>query len=201
MQYASSVLEEAALDDDFDPISVALRIARAIEACEGAYLVAPRNADGISVVLDLPIGRVRRFLGELGHEFEVGSEKVVRDALLLGRSRRVLFVPTALEVDLFPIGRSEFDEVEFARRRRVAVRSGSATLCVKSAEDCVLRRLTEFLGQGMVSDLEWREVVEAVCHAGQALDFDHLERWAKRLGVAEMLEQARCESAATHLAR
>jgi hypothetical protein len=184
-----------------DPVGVALRVARAVEACQGAYLVEGLGPEeSIVIVLDLPLGGVQRFVSELGPAFEVGSEKQLRDALLAGHDRRILFVPTALDVDLLAVGRAEFDAVEFARRRRVTVRPGGETLVVKSAEDGLLRTLLEFSNQGLVSERDWREVVGLLGAGAASLDFGHLVSWAARLGVAEMLDQARSESAATHVA-
>jgi hypothetical protein len=187
--------------NDCDAIGVALRVARAVEACEGAYLVDSLEDRCAAFVLNLPIGAVKRFAARLGRDFEVGAEKALRDALLLGHPRRILFVPSALEIELVALGRSEFDDVEFARRRRVKVRTSGATLVVKSAEDGLLRKLLEFSGQGLVSQHDWQDVVGLLAAGAAALDFAHLEHWAARLGVAEMLEQARSESATIHLAR
>jgi hypothetical protein len=198
-------------DEDLDRIGVALRVAEAIELCHGAYFIAEtrndsarteaNDANGIGFVLDLPIGRVSKFVSQLGREFEVGSEKLLRNALLLSQTRRILFVPTALEVDLYAIGRSPYEEAEFSRRRRVPARASGETLFVRSAEDSVLRQLLKFVDQGLVSEREWRDIVQVLCIRGASLDFQYLEQWALTLGVKEMLQQAQCEGAATHTAR
>ena len=191
---------------DFDAIDVCLRVASAVEACAGAYMVDAHftrhreleATESLALVLNLPIGRVPAFVDELGPKFEVGSSKLLRDALLLGESRRVLFVPTALDVVLFPVGRSAYDEIEFARRQRVSIRPSGETLVVRSEEDSVLRELLGFFDQGLVAERDWHDMIE---HLGASMDYAYLEYWANELGVAEMLEQARTESAAAHVRR
>jgi hypothetical protein len=191
---------------DFDAIDVCARVASAVEACNGAYMAGAHftrhrelgATDSLAIVLDLPIGRVRDFVENLGQKFEVGSSRLLRDALLLGESRRVLFVPTALDVELFPVGRSEYDEIEFARRQRVSIRPSGETLVVRSEEDTVLRELLRFFDQSLVAEGDWHDLIELL---GASTDYDYLEYWAKRLGVAAMLEHARTESSATDVRR
>src|SRR5260221_11800564 len=86
--------------DSADPIDVALRVARAVEAAEGAYFVGgslasslqgePRATNDIDIVLALPLGRIGKFLQELGRDFEVDVD-MLRDALLHGRSCNISF--------------------------------------------------------------------------------------------------------------
>jgi hypothetical protein len=84
---------------------------------------------------------------------------------------------------------------------RIPLRTSGESLVVKSTEDGVLRRLLDFSHQGLVSDSEWQDAVALLGAGAATLDFEHLAHRAARLGVAEMLEQARSESAATHVAR
>jgi hypothetical protein len=114
-----------------DAIDVALLVARAIESVGGAYFVGgsvassfqgePRATNDIDIVLDLPLGRIDALVGALGPSFEVDVD-MLRDALLHGRTCNIFFLPLLTKVDLFALGPSPFDQIEFSRRKPVAVR-------------------------------------------------------------------------------
>src|SRR6266699_2805628 len=158
-------------EDDFDALGIALRVARAIETVGGAYFVGgslasslqgePRATNDIDIVLELPIGRISALVTALGTDFEVDQD-MMRDALLHGGSCNIFFLPTVMKIDFFAVGSTPFDEVEFARRRPVRVRSTSEELVVKSPEDTVLRKLLWYREGGEVSDRQWRDVVEVL---------------------------------------
>ena len=95
------------------------------------------------------------------------------------------------KVDLFAVGDPPYDASEFSRRRAVVVREPDVSLVVKSPEDTVLRKLWRFRQGGEVSDRQWRDVVQVLVFSGPAMDDSYLARWAKELGVADLLVRAR----------
>lgn len=186
-----------------DAIGVALSVASAIEAVSGEYFVGgsvasslqgePRATNDIDIVLTLPLGRISAFATALGPRFEIDLD-MLRDALLHGRSTNIFFLPVVMKIDLFAIGPHPYDEIEFARRRRVAVRSSGETLFVKSPEDTVLRKLLWFREGGGVSEKQWRDVVEVLRVSGDLMDPSYLADWANRLRLDSLLERARREA-------
>lgn len=183
-----------------DAIGVALDVAKAIESVGGEYFVGgsvasslqgePRATNDIDIVLTLPLGRISAFAAALGERYEVDLD-MLRDALLHGGSCNVFFLPTVMKVDLFAVGPSAYDEVEFARRQRVLVRESGETLFVKSPEDTVLRKLLWYREGGGVSEKQWRDVVEVLRVSGDQMDFAYVHSWAARLGLEPLLERAR----------
>ena len=182
-----------------DPIDVTLRVAAAIERTGGKYFVGgslasslqgePRATNDVDIVLELPLGLIAAFVRELGDDFEVDIT-TLRDALLHGGSCNIFFLPTVMKVDLFAIGPSAFDEMEFSRRRPVQLREGSASLVLKSPEDTVLRKLRWYEDGGRVSDRQWRDVVQVLRVSGPDMDRTYLDRWAETLGVTPLLNRA-----------
>jgi hypothetical protein len=182
-----------------DAIDVALMVARAIEAAGGQYFVGgsvassfqgePRATNDIDVVLELPLGRIGDLVQALGPSFEV-DEAMLRDALLHGRTCNIFFLPMVTKVDLFAVGSSAFDEIEFARRKAVVVRGSGETLVLKTPEDTVLRKLLWYREGGQVSEKQWRDVVEVLRVSGGAMDRSYLETWATRLKLSELLRRA-----------
>src|SRR5262245_8724132 len=124
-----------------DAIDIALLVASAIESVGGAYFIGgsvassfqgePRATNDIDIVLELPLGRIGVFVGALGPSFEVDVD-MLRDTLLHGRTCNIFFLPLLMKVDLFAVGPTPFDQIEFARRKPVAVRATGETLVLKT---------------------------------------------------------------------
>ena len=144
-----------------DPIAIALRVAAAIESAQGSYFVGgsvasslqgdPRSTNDIDFVISLPLGQIGAFADALGSDFEIDRD-MLRDALLRASSANGFYLPVLTKVDFFGLGHEPFDEIEFARRRPVAVGAGGESLVIKSPEDSVLRKLLWYRQGGGVSD-------------------------------------------------
>jgi hypothetical protein len=191
------------VDQPTDAIAIALRVARAIEQAGGAYFVGgslasslqgePRATNDIDIVLELPIGRIGDLVRALGTDFEVDVD-MLRQALLHGQSCNIFYLPSVMKVDLFAVGASPYDEIEFSRRRPVQVRATSETLVVKTPEDTVLRKLLWYREGGEVSDRQWRDVLEVLRVSGSTMDVAYLGGWAARLGISGLLDRAIAEA-------
>lgn len=187
---------------EHDEISVALRVANAIESAGGSYFVGgsvassiqgqPRATNDIDIVLDMPLGNINAFVDALGKDFEV-DRAMLRDALQHGRSCNIFYLPLLTKVDLFGIGPTPYDEIEFARKRPHPVRANGDTLVIKSPEDTVLRKLLWFREGGSVSEKQWRDVLEVLRVSATLMDAHYLDSWANRLGLESLLARARAE--------
>ena len=188
---------------DPDAISVALRVAAAIEGAGGSYFVGgsvasslqgePRATNDLDIVLELAVGRITAFVDALGADFEVDHD-MMRDALLHGRSCNIFYLPVLMKIDLFAVGPDPYDEIEFARKRAVRVRASGEQLVVKSPEDTVLRKLLWFRDGGGVSEKQWRDVVEVLRVSRAEIDAPYLDTWASRMELAALLSKAREEA-------
>lgn len=183
-----------------DAVDVALRVAAAVEKVGGGYFVGgslassmqgePRATNDVDIVIELPLGRIREFVDALGSDFEADID-ALRSALLNGTSCNIFFLPLLTKVDLFGVGPTPYDEIEFSRRRPVVVREPDVHLVLKTPEDTVLRKLWWFRQGGDSSDRQWRDVVQVLKISGATLEAEYLERWAKVLGVDDLLLRAR----------
>jgi hypothetical protein len=186
-----------------DAVDVALRVAAAIEKIGGAYFVGgsiasslqgePRATNDVDIVLEMSLGRIREFAEALGTDFEVDTDALKR-ALLNASTCNIFFLPVLTKVDLFGVGTTPYDEVEFSRRRPVVVREPNVELVLKSPEDTVLRKLWWFRQGGEVSDRQWRDVVQVMRFGAPNMEPMYMDRWANTLGVSDLLRLAREQS-------
>ena len=180
-----------------------MRVAAAIESAQGSYFVGgsvasslqgdPRSTNDIDFVVSLPVGRVDALADALGPDFELDRD-MLRDALLRARSANGFYLPVLTKIDFFGLGREPFDEIEFARRRPVAVGRAGQTLVIKSPEDSVLRKLLWFREGGEVSDKQWRDIVSILRVSRDQIDPAYLSDWATRLRCDDLLARAEKEA-------
>lgn len=187
-----------------DAVDIALLVAAAVDQVGGGYFVGgslassmqgePRATNDVDIVIELPLGKIREFVEALGSDFEVDVDGL-RLALLNGTSCNVFFLPVLTKVDLFGVGPTPYDEVEFSRRRSVLVRDPDVHLVLKTPEDPVLRKLWWFRQGGDVSERQWRDVVQVLKIGGSAMDANYMERWSVSLQVDDLLQRAREQAA------
>ncbi len=177
---------------------VALRVARAFDKLGLRYLVGgsvassllgePRATNDVDFLVELPERRVPELARELGDDFSV-DEDALREAVRLGRSWNVFYLPLVTKIDLFMKTEDPFDESELGRRCFVPLGSEGAGLFVASAEDVILRKLAWYRAGGEVSDSQWRDVLGVLAISGARIDWPYLQHWAAHLGVADLLQR------------
>ncbi len=187
-----------------DALSIALKVAAAIESVGGQYFVGgslasslqgePRSTNDIDMVVSIPIGKLEAFRGALGTDFEVDLD-MLREAFAMRSCANIFYLPSVMKVDVFAVGRSDFDLSEFERKRAVPVLRSGETLFVKSVEDSIVRKLLWFRDGGEVSDRQWRDIVGLLRINGESLDQVYLERWIQALSLGPLFQRAKASTA------
>jgi hypothetical protein len=150
----------------------------------------PRQTQDIDLVVELQPEAAAPLASKLGDEFYVDEESV-RRAARDRTSVSVIHLGSGIKVDLFVRGDSPFDLEEFRRHRRERIRrEPERYVYVKTAEDTLLRKLSWYRMGGETSDRQWNDVLGIARTQGEALDRDYVERWARELGVEDLLERA-----------
>jgi hypothetical protein len=181
-------------------IDIAVKVATALTSVGAEYFVGgslasslqgePRATNDIDFVISLPAGRINALRDALGDDFEVDTD-MLRDAVLHARSANAFYLPVVTKIDFFGRGYEPFDESEFARRSSVVVGPAGESLFMKSAEDTVIRKLLWFREGGSVSEKQWRDIVGVLRISQPTIDNAYLDCWAVRLGLTELLAEAR----------
>jgi len=128
------------------------------------------------------LGIVSDRLAANGLAFMLIDVDAARTAILSERMFNLMHLESGVKVDLIVRKSSEFRQVEFARRRAVAL-AGIRTWIV-SCEDLILSKLVWALESD--SELQRRDIHQLL--AG-AIDLDYIHKWAPQLGVAAMLNE------------
>lgn len=153
-----------------------------------SYFGLPRATIDSDVVADLHEDQVQGLVGALREEFYV-DEEMVRWALEHRSMFNLVHFETSFKVDVYILGSTDFDRAEFARRVRVDFgEAGEAD--VATPEDLVLSKLRWYRMGNEISERQWSDVLGVFRVRGESLDWSYLREWARRLGVADLLEKA-----------
>ena len=183
-----------------DPIAVALRVARALEACGIRYLVGgslassisgePRSTLDVDMVVELADADIEGLVRELGDEFHADIESLQR-AVREKSSANLIHFGTSTKVDLFVVGGSPLDASQMDRRQKVTVATDpERQLFVYTPEDILLQKLRWYKMSQEISDRQWRDILGILVVQGEALDEAYARDGAETLGVSDLLESA-----------
>lgn len=147
-----------------------------------------RTTQDVDIVVELEERHVAALIERLSPEFFV-DEDFLRDAIRRRSSCNLIHRTTGFKVDLFLRRDRDFSRAEMERARTVEL-APSVRMRVASAEDCVLSKLEWYEKGGQVSDRQWRDVLGVIKEQGASLDLSHLQDWARKLGLVELLARA-----------
>lgn len=150
----------------------------------------PRQTMDADLVVDLGAATVTRLVERLRDDFYVDLD-VAQDAVTHRSSFNAIHLSSGFKVDFFVKGGGEFDEVELERSIATRISNDPVrSAMVKTAEDTVLRKLQWYREGGEVSDRQWKDVLGVLATSGENLDRGYLQRWARELGVSNLLDRA-----------
>ena len=159
------------------------------------YGVTRLTADA-DVTADPFPGKEAQFAARFGPEYYVSID-AVREAIRGRSSFNVINTAVGFKVDVFIRGDQPFEASMM--QRRVAFTDPAAPdqpIHLVSPEDIVLLKLEWYRLGGEVSDRQWSDVLGVLRVQAGRLDAGYLDRWAKDLGVADLLARARQEATA-----
>ena len=187
-----------------EAITITLQVIEALEELNIDYLIGgsfastlhgmPRATMDADLVADLRFEHIPSFVELLQEDFYMDAE-VIRDAIKNRSSFNLIHLLSAFKIDIFILGKRPFDLSEFSRRKLEQILSElPRSAYVKTPEDAVLSKLEWFKMGGKLSELQWRDIQGILKVQGPKIDISYLKKWAKELGLSDLLEQALTES-------
>jgi hypothetical protein len=153
-----------------------------------------RSTYDIDIVARFEARHVHPFIQALGGDF-YADDLMMLDAIRLRSSFNVIHQPTSCKVDVFADKSRAFDREAWTRLVECSPFEGVDDVYpVASPEDVMLAKL-EWLRLGdETSRNQIPDVVGIIKVQGDRLDRAYLERWARELGVSDLLERAFTET-------
>lgn len=147
----------------------------------------PRQTQNIDLVVRLGHDIIETLASRLENDFYLDKDSISQ-AVSDKSSTNLIHLKTGIKIDLFMYGDSQFDREEFQRARpELLWVTPERRVNIKSAEDTLLRKLQWYRLGGEVSDRQWNDVLGILKSQADTLDKNHLDYWAKELGLEDLL--------------
>ena len=183
-----------------EPIQVTLKVVDAFNRLEIPYLIGGSLASAVhgivratmdaDLVADIQPKQVPPLVALLEGEFYTDAD-MIQDAILHSSSFNLIHLETMFKVDVFILKQRAFDINQM--ERRISQPLGDALdeqAYFSTAEDLILAKLEWFRAGGETSDRQWRDILGVLDIQSDRLDFKYLQKWAKELGVQDLLQKA-----------
>lgn len=179
--------------DALEALRVPYRVGGSIAS---SALGVARSTVDVDIVADLPMAQVNALVAKLEADYYIDGD-MIRDAIRHRSSFNVIHLATMMKVDVFIVKGRNFDREAFARVTQERISDDDVRIFpLTTAEDIILHKLEWFrIGDG-VSERQWDDVLGVMRLQREALDRAYLERWARELGVEDLLQRAWAEAAA-----
>lgn len=176
----------------FEALGVEYRVGGSVAS---STLGVGRTTLDVDLVADLHPVQVPGFVERLGDAYYADADMVL-DAIRHRSSFNIIHLATMMKIDVFILKPRAFDLEAFARVTREALGEEShRTFPLTTAEDIILHKLEWYrLGERM-SERQWEDVIGVLRMQRDALDRTYLDRWARELGVDDLLHQAIADAA------
>jgi len=174
----------------FDGLGVEYRIGGSVASSTLGHFRATNDVD---IVADLRLEQSTAFIQSLRGRFYL-DDAYIAESIRSGRSFNLIHLTTFIKVDVFPLKKRSFDQAAFSRKLRVALmEEPNLQADLFTPEDVLIQKLERYVMGGRSSERQWGDIL-GILRVQDALDLDYLRRWAKELGLLELLEQAHAQA-------
>lgn len=144
----------------------------------------PRTTYDADIVIEIERAPLDEFVRGLGNQFYV-SREAVREAVSIRSMFNVIHLESGFKVDFIIRKTRAFSKEEFSRREKGMLLGESRWFA--TPEDVILVKLEwSKLGE---SERQFIDAVNVAKVQKENLDRSYLEKWAKELGIQELLQR------------
>jgi hypothetical protein len=185
-----------------EPLLVVVRVVQAFDELGIQYLVGgslassvygvPRATQDVDLVADLKLSDADRLQQLLSGQFYIDAD-MIRKAVRTEGSFNVIHLATMFKADVFLMRRDAWslEEMKRARLEDLAGPDGPVAVRFASPEDTLLHKMVWYRAGEEVSDRQWTDILGVLKIQGNDLDDAYLDKWGKKLDVADLLDRAR----------
>lgn len=172
----------------FDTLGIAYFIGGSVASSLHGF---SRSTLDVDFIAEISESQVLPLTAALEAEFYIDAD-MIRAALQNESSFNVIHLPTMVKADIFVRQRTPFADSEWARRHHgnLAPQTQMPPVFIASAEDMILQKLHWYRLTGERSDRQWLDVQGMLKVQANVLDYGYLRRWAKELGLTDLLMPA-----------
>jgi hypothetical protein len=147
------------------------------------YWGIPRTTHDLDFVVQLPERAIPALAEAFAADFCLDPD-MIRSAFRPPHQFNAIDTRSALKVDFWLLQPNPFEKTMFARRMSADLFGETAWIC--TAEDLILHKL--YWHKMTPSERQIGDAAGVAAVQAGALDTDYLRRWARELGVADILE-------------
>lgn len=183
-----------------DPISITLRVTKALETLGVPYFIGGslassfhgmiRTTQDADIIAMLQPDHASLLTAALEQDFFI-DEVMLADAIQRRSSFNILHKESMFKVDVFIPPQRAFTQQQFSHSKAVLLSlEPRMEAIIASPEDTILAKLEWFQQGGEASDRQWRDILGLIAVQAELLDMGYLKKTAAQLGLTALLIRA-----------
>ena len=150
-----------------------------------------RTTADVDIIAEVPLEKVVAFVQSLKEAYYVDAD-MIKDAIRHRSEFNVIHLDTMFKVDIFLPKRRPFDQAvrQRVQKSELKILDERSFFNMESPEDVILTKLEWYKVGGGASERQWGDILGVLKVQKQKLDREYLRRWAKEIGVADLLTRA-----------
>jgi len=177
--------------DILDELNIPYAIGGSIASSVYGRVRFTQDADITVTLLD---DKAEQFYNSIREHFYI-SKSAMHQAVRGKTSFNVIHTQTAFKIDVFVAQDNEFDNNLIQRAQKIKLSEDiEKTFSVVTAEDIILLKLMWYKQTDCSSEKQWSDLLGVLTGRRDALDFDYIKSWSKKLQVDVLLTRAMKES-------
>jgi hypothetical protein len=144
----------------------------------------PRATNDADIIINPTTEQLLDFINSFDSDYYVSKEAALQ-SLANNSMFNIIDIQAGWKADLIIRKKRDYSEQEFSRRKNANVMG--MDLSIVSPEDSILSKLE--WSKTSQSSAQFNDALGVLTVQGDLLDFDYLQKWAKKLNIEDSLKQ------------